>query len=113
MSKDWFERLENHLPQGHPWHPISTAPYNQELEICVLENDRVAALEFPCLRTNDEIWINVDLGITINIEPVKWRAWHRSRAPQPHHAKIRLIDRSTITHHQIQRREDDDDDNLA
>ncbi len=88
MSKDWFERLESHLPsrieravkdadravRGYSqhihlshWHPISTAPYNQELELRINEKGEIATLEFPCLHTNDHAWINVDLGTQIKI----------------------------------------------
>lgn len=70
MDKDWFER---HLPHSHHWHPISTAPYNQELELRIIDDGKTLTLEFPCLRTNDEAWINVDLGSQINIQPVEWR----------------------------------------
>lgn len=61
MSKDWLERLEASLPSSieHPvkdvdkaghdfsqhikpshWHPISTAPYNQEFELRINEKWR-------------------------------------------------------------------------
>ena len=73
MSKDWLESLECHLPSSvehaakdvdkathdfalhvhlSHWHPISTAPCNQELELRIVENDEILTLEFPCLQTN-------------------------------------------------------------
>jgi hypothetical protein len=120
MSKDWLERIESHLPSSiehavkdadkaahefaqhihlSHWHPISTAPYNQELELRINENGEIATLEFPCLHTNEEAWINVDLGTELKIKPVEWRAWQRKKSPEPHHSKIKPSDRSALFHH--------------
>lgn len=111
MSKEWLEQLESHLPHFNSWHPISTAPYNQELELRIRDNGQIVTLQFPCLRTNEEAWINVDLGTQIRIEPVEWRAWHHKKSAEAHHAKIRPADRSTVTHpgHGQVRRHDEDD----
>jgi nucleotide-binding universal stress UspA family protein len=35
------------------WHPISTAPCNQSLELRVAEGDDMVTVQFPCCRTND------------------------------------------------------------
>ena len=120
MSKDWLERLEGHLPssiehavkdvdkavhdfsldiKASHWHPISTAPYNQEFELRIKENGELATLEFPCLHTNEEAWINVDLGTEIKIQPVEWRFWQGEKSPEPHRSKIRTSDRSALFHH--------------
>jgi len=120
MSKDWLDNLAGHLPaslehavkdadrvlheltesvHSPQWHPISTAPHNQELELRVNENGTPFALKFPCLRTNGGAWINVDLGSEIKIEPVEWRLWQREKSPDPHHAKIKASDRSALFHH--------------
>ena len=48
-------------------------------------------LEFPCLRTNEEAWINVDLGSEIKVRPLEWRIWQGGKSPEPHHSKIRLV----------------------
>jgi hypothetical protein len=120
MSEDWLERLESHFPPGieravkeadqvgrnfslhiklSHWHPISTAPYNQEFELRINENGEIITLEFPCLHTNEGAWINVDLGTEIKIEPVEWRIWQREKSPEPHHSKIKLGGRSALLHH--------------
>ena len=120
MNKDWLEYLESHLPSSikhaakdvdkaihnfsqhfkpSHWHPISTAPYNQEFELRINENGDIASLEFPCLRTNEEAWINVDLGTGIKIQPVEWRLWQREQSPEPRHSKIGPGDRSALFHH--------------
>ncbi|HXH86828.1 MAG TPA: hypothetical protein VNI35_08360, partial [Nitrospira sp.] len=120
MSKDWLEKLEKHLPPtiehavkdadkaihdfaqhvhlSH-WHPISTAPCNQELELRIVENAAIVTLEFPCLQTNEGAWINVDLGSKIELQPVEWRVWQGDKSPEPHHSKIRPSDRSALLHH--------------
>jgi hypothetical protein len=120
MSKDWLENLESHLPprvehavkdadkaihdiarhihQSH-WHPISTAPCNQELELRISENGKIVTLKFPCLQTNAGAWINVDLGSQIDLQAVEWRVWQRKKSPEPHHAMIKPSDRSALLHH--------------
>ena len=110
MTKDWLERLESYLSIGSQWHPVSTAPYNQALEVRIIDNEEIVTLEFPCLRTNEESWINVDLGTLIVIEPVQWRAWHHSQAPQPHHIKTRLADRPALIRHQLIEQQDNKED---
>lgn len=34
------------------WHPASTAPYNQDLELRVAEEGVMSALPFPCRQSN-------------------------------------------------------------
>jgi hypothetical protein len=52
------------------WRLISTAPYNRDVELFAANR-----LPFPCRHTNDDGWINSDLGIRVNVEPTHWRAW--------------------------------------
>ncbi len=120
MSKDWLDNLASHLPaslehavkdadkilheltesvHSPEWHPISTAPHNQELELRVSERGTPFALKFPCLRTNGGAWINVDLGSEIKIEPVEWRLWQREKSPKPHHTKIKASERRGLFPH--------------
>ena len=46
--------------------------------------------------TNAGVWINVDLGSEIKIQPLEWRVWQRDRSPQPHRSRIRPGDRSAL-----------------
>ncbi len=80
------------------WRSISTAPSNQELELRFVEDGKVSALEFPCLRTNEGAWIDVDLGNEIKIEPTEWRLWPHRKSPHAHHTRIRANDRSELIH---------------
>jgi len=90
---------------------MSAAPYNQELELRITDNGESIILEFPCLRTNDDAWINVDLGTEIKVQPVGWRVWRGSKSPEPHHSKIRLAARRALTHLYLRgiKRQDNDD----
>jgi hypothetical protein len=81
------------------WRLISTAPSNQELELRIVEDGKSSVLEFPCLRTNADAWINVDLGSEIKFQAVEWRLWRRPKAPQPHHARIKFGGRQAILRH--------------
>jgi hypothetical protein len=78
--------LEHH--QLSRWHPASTAPYNQDLELRVSEDGTVTTMPFPCRQTNKDGWINVDLGVPLQIQPVEWRAWQQSKSPHPHQSSI-------------------------
>ncbi len=71
------------------WRLISTAPCNQELELRIVENEKVLKLEFPCLQISAGVWINVDLGSEIKIQPIQWRVWQGTKSPQPHRTRIK------------------------
>ncbi len=71
------------------WRLISTVPCNQELELRIVENEKVLALEFPCLQISAGVWINVDLGSEIKIQPIQWRVWQGTKSPQPHRTRIK------------------------
>lgn len=90
MNKGWLQRLGYRLPYPSQWRRISTAPYNRELELRTSDNGETVTLDFPCLRTREEAWINVDLGTEIKVQPVEWRIWQGEKSPKPHHSKIRL-----------------------
>jgi hypothetical protein len=119
MSIDWLESLESYLPPAiahavkvadkairdfalhihlAQWHMISTAPCNQELELHIAESGEISILDFPCLQTNAGVWINVDLGAAIKIQPVEWRVWQRNKSSQPHHSRVKPSDRSALFH---------------
>ena len=81
-----IEKLREHLVSR--WHPASTAPYNQDLELRVKEDGATTTMPFPCRHTNEDEWINVDLGVPMQIQPVGWRAWQQSKSPHPHQSSI-------------------------
>jgi len=113
MKRGWFQRLRDHLRYSPQWRRMSTAPYNQELELRTSDNGESVALEFPCLRTNEELWINVDLGTEIKIQPIEWRIWQGGKSPKPHHSKIRLSARRALTNllqGRVKRRDNNESD---
>jgi hypothetical protein len=56
------------------WHPISTAPFNRDLQIRVIGDHGLQVIPFPCRQVTSG-WINSDLGVRVELEPVEWRAW--------------------------------------
>jgi hypothetical protein len=57
------------------WRPITTAPFDLDLELAVLEAaDEYIALVFPCRRIGDG-WMNVTTKELIDIDPTHWREW--------------------------------------
>ena len=56
------------------WEKISTAPYDRDLELAVIEGNHVHPLVFACRRTPAG-WIKVASTERIVISPTHWRAW--------------------------------------
>ncbi len=78
-------KIHDYLLRQHlsAWHPISTAPDNQDLELTVLDGASSVVLPFPCRRTNAGEWINADLQTGIHVQPTKWRPWQKAKARKP------------------------------
>jgi hypothetical protein len=60
------------------WQPISTAPFDRDLELAVLDRQGPHALVFPCRRIL-EGWINSQTGARIDVQPTHWRNWDEDR----------------------------------
>ena len=56
------------------WEKISAAPYDRDLELAVIEGDRVYALVFACRRTASG-WIKTPSMERVTISPTHWRIW--------------------------------------
>jgi hypothetical protein len=56
------------------WLPVSIAPSDSDLEVCVIENGEVYALVFPC-RRNGDTWVDTSTKKRIDIQPTHWRLW--------------------------------------
>jgi hypothetical protein len=114
MSKDWIEKLKKHLPPSvgravngaeqtfdkvalhihfSHWHPISTMPFNRDLELRVVVSGKIKTLKFPCRQTNSGEWINADLGLPVQIQPVEWRVWQHGQFPHPYRSAVQITDR--------------------
>ena len=57
------------------WKPISTAPFDSDLELAVIDRDEAHALVFPCRRVLGG-WINAESRVRIDVQPTHWRHWH-------------------------------------
>jgi hypothetical protein len=56
------------------WETISTAPYDGDLELAVIEGDHVHSLIFACRRLPNG-WIKVATLERILVHPTHWRPW--------------------------------------
>jgi len=60
------------------WQFISTAPFDLDLELAVIDQDGPHTLVFPCRRIADG-WINAETKRRIDVRPTHWREWaHKS-----------------------------------
>lgn len=56
------------------WHPITTAPYERDLQLSVIEDGEVYALVFPCRRKGVQ-WAHSLTGKLVAVDPTHWREW--------------------------------------
>ena len=56
------------------WQPISTAPFEHDLELAVFDSDGPHALVFPCRRIPGG-WMNAEPKKWIEVRPTHWREW--------------------------------------
>ncbi len=58
------------------WKPITTAPFDRDLELAVIDVDGTHALSFPCRHILGG-WINAGSGKQLySILPTHWRVWN-------------------------------------
>lgn len=56
------------------WQPISTAPFDRDLVLAVLDQSGEHILVFPCRRILHG-WINAETKLQIDVRPSHWREW--------------------------------------
>lgn len=56
------------------WLPISIAPSDADLEICVIDKFGTHALVFPA-RRNGADWVDAKTKKRVDIHPTHWRNW--------------------------------------
>ena len=62
-------------PLTAEWLPVSIAPFDVDLEVCVMDYDGIVhALVFPC-RKNKTEWVDASTKRHIDIQPTHWRKW--------------------------------------
>jgi hypothetical protein len=56
------------------WQLISTAPYDRDIELAVIDGEGPHALVFPCRRIPGG-WMNVLTQERMDVHPTHWRDW--------------------------------------
>jgi hypothetical protein len=56
------------------WQPVTSAPFDCDLELAVVEGNDTHALVFRCRRVRNG-WINAATGNRIDVDPTHWRKW--------------------------------------
>jgi hypothetical protein len=59
------------------WRHISTAPFDCDIELAVIDRDGPHALVFACRRILGG-WMNAETHERLDVRPTHWREW----APQ-------------------------------
>lgn len=62
------------MDERRVWEEISTAPYDSDLELAVVEADRVHPLIFACRRTASG-WVKAATRERVHVSPTHWRPW--------------------------------------
>src|SRR5450830_899259 len=58
----------------YKWLPVTIAPSDADLEICVMDNCGVHALVFACRKKGTE-WVDASSNKHVDIHPTHWRKW--------------------------------------
>jgi hypothetical protein len=57
------------------WLPVSIAPSDADLEVCVMDFDGIVhALAFPCHK-DEAGWVDASKKKRLDIQPTHWRKW--------------------------------------
>jgi hypothetical protein len=56
------------------WLVISTAPFDRDLQLSVIENGEVYSLAFPCRKTQFG-WVDALTKRPVLVDPTHWREW--------------------------------------
>ena len=58
------------------WEPISTAPYDRDIELAVIDRNGEHTLVIPCRRIPDG-WVNAVTKRRVEVQPTHWRECKR------------------------------------
>ena len=62
-------------PLRAEWLPVSIAPFDADLEVCVMDYDGIVhALRVPC-KQGKTGWVDASTKKRIDIQPTHWRTW--------------------------------------
>ena len=59
------------------WRPISTAPFDRDIEIAYINYEGTHSLVFPCRRILDG-WMKAETRERIEVRPSHWREYKKS-----------------------------------
>lgn len=60
------------------WRLVVEAPFEEDIELAVIDDEGVHALVFPCLRLPGG-WANALTGELLDVHPTHWRSWPTQR----------------------------------
>ena len=69
-----LRRLATSRKLKDEWQPVSTAPFDRDLELSVVNYDGAHGLAFPCRRILNG-WIKVETKERVHLQPTHWREW--------------------------------------
>ena len=61
------------------WLPVSIAPTDADLEVCVMDGGELHAAIFPCRKAGTG-WVDAATKKRVAIQPTHWRLWDETRA---------------------------------
>jgi hypothetical protein len=56
------------------WQPVTTAPFDRDLELAVITDDGPHELVFPCRRVLGG-WVSAETKKSVEVSPTHWREW--------------------------------------
>ncbi len=56
------------------WRLVSTAPFDRDVELAIINYHGTHALAFPCRRILGA-WIKAETKERIDVQPTHWREW--------------------------------------
>ncbi len=56
------------------WQPISTAPFDRDLVLAVIDDEGPHEVAFPC-RQIPGGWLNAESKKWVPVRPTHWREW--------------------------------------
>jgi hypothetical protein len=62
------------LKEDGEWQPVSSAPFDRDLELAVIDYGGAHRLVFPCRRILDG-WVKAETHTRIDVLPTHWRQW--------------------------------------
>jgi hypothetical protein len=74
--------LQHVIAEAMEWKPISSAPFDRDLELAVIDADGVHALVFACRRTLRG-WVKAKNNQQVEVYPTHWRRWADAVSPAP------------------------------